>query len=437
MTEDLSSLAELDNSKVTLIKIIMNHKTSRRLTYTILSISLLTVMAGAAMAPALGVIREHFSGQSRLAVQLIVSLPALFIILTNLMFSPLCRIMKTKTLAVTGLCMYVMAGSGAFFIDDMHILLVSRALLGISVGMVMPLSTGLLAYYFPPEEQARMMGLSAAMNQMGGVVATFLSGVLAGISWNCSFLVYLLGLIALALVIAFLPNERLDTGEKALEEAPDYYESESGITKARKKPGRPFASILRFAPSVIGMFLVMCLFFIYPTNFAITSLANPSLGSNTITLIMVGLDIVGFIIGLSFGKIISNLRKQMKYIAPLGFLAGYVFLSFGTALPLLISGSVFIGIANGVGVPYLNTIASVKGGKNAATTVMPIISASLYLGQFLSPLIVNPCSMIAGGMTAPYKAGVILSVIFLIQTFCSRKYQTLPPARKNSENVIF
>jgi hypothetical protein len=35
----------------------------------------------------------------------------------------------------------------------------------------MPLSTGLLAFYFPPEEQARLMGLSAAMNQMGGVVA--------------------------------------------------------------------------------------------------------------------------------------------------------------------------------------------------------------------------------------------------------------------------
>ena len=35
---------------------------------------------------------------------------------------------------------------------------------------------GLLAFYFPPEEQARLMGLSAAMNQMGGVVATLLAG---------------------------------------------------------------------------------------------------------------------------------------------------------------------------------------------------------------------------------------------------------------------
>ena len=156
----------------------------RRLSYTILSISLLTVMAGAAIAPALGVISEHFSGQSPLLIQLIVSLPALFIILTNLVFSWLCRLMRTRTLALTGLALYVLSGAGAFFVDNIWLLLVLRALMGVSVGMIMPLSTGLLAYYFPPEEQAGLMGLSAAMNQMGGVVATFLAGVLAGISWN-------------------------------------------------------------------------------------------------------------------------------------------------------------------------------------------------------------------------------------------------------------
>lgn len=45
----------------------------RRLLYTILSISLLTVMAGAAIAPALGVISAHFEGRNPLFIQLIVS----------------------------------------------------------------------------------------------------------------------------------------------------------------------------------------------------------------------------------------------------------------------------------------------------------------------------------------------------------------------------
>ena len=159
---------------------------SNKLTFTILSISLLTVMAGAAIAPALGVIHEHFAGHNSMLVQLIISMPALFIIITNFFFAPLCKLFKTRTLALLGLVMYLIFGAGAFFVRSLGIMLVTRALLGVSVGMIMPLSTGLLAYYFPPERQAKLMGLSAFMNQMGGVIATLLSGLLSNISWNCS-----------------------------------------------------------------------------------------------------------------------------------------------------------------------------------------------------------------------------------------------------------
>lgn len=406
---------------------------SKALTFTILSISLLTVMAGAAMAPALGVIRNHFAGQSELMVQFIVSLPALFIIVTNLFFPLLSQWIKTRTLAVVGLVLYVVAGAGAFFVDDIALLLLLRALLGVSVGMIMPLSTGLLSYYFPPEEQARLMGLAAAMNQMGGVVATLLAGLLAGISWNSAFLVYLLGLIALVLVLIFLPNERLATGRSTMEHSPDYYQSEVGLTKARKDPDNVVRSLARFAPSVVGMFLTMCLFFIFPTNFAITAANNPSLDATGITLIMVGLDVVAFFVGLFFGKLMNLLPKRMKYVAPLGFMAGYALFAAGTSLPLLVAGCALIGIANGIGVPYLNTIASTKGGKDAATTVMPLISASLYLGQFLSPLIVSPLAKLIGGVTAPYMVGVAIAVVFLLQAFATRRYQALPPTGSQSE----
>ena len=59
----------------------MSKSTNGKLTWTILSISLLTVMAGAAIAPALGIIKEHFSEASDLTLQLVVSLPALLIII--------------------------------------------------------------------------------------------------------------------------------------------------------------------------------------------------------------------------------------------------------------------------------------------------------------------------------------------------------------------
>jgi len=360
-------------------------------------------MAGAAIAPALGVISAHFEGRNPLLIQLIVSLPALFIIITNLVFPQLCRWMRTRTLALVGLSLYVIAGAGAFFVDSIWILLAFRAFIGVSVGMIMPLSTGLLAYYFPPEEQAGLMGLSAAMNQMGGVVATFLAGILAGVSWNYAFLVYLLGLVAVVLVALFLPNERL--------------QGRGGISLPLLK---------RFHPSVVGMFLVMVLFFIYPTNFALT--ASGMLPEIGVTLTMVGLDVVAFLVGLSFGSLMKRFASPMKYIAPLGFAAGYLCLAAGSTLVWLLIGSALIGIANGIGVPYLNTIGSVKAGKEAATTVMPLLSAALYLGQFLSPLIVSPLAFTAG--VSPYLVGVVIAVIYLLQSFLTRKKQMLPEGGK-------
>ena len=400
MTEEFAAWQSCKLQSTIYHNLIMIQKKGK-LTFTILSISLLTVMAGAAMAPALGVIMSHFADRSSLLIQLIVSLPALTIIIANLFFPLLCRLMRTRTIAVMGLLMYVIFGAGAFLADNIWIILLLRVILGVSVGMIMPLSTGLLAYYFPPEEQPRLMGLAAFMSQMGGVIATLLSGLLANISWNYAFLVYLLGLPALVLVAFNLPNERLKAASSS-----------------------PFStSLKRFAPSVIGMYLQMLLFFIFPTSFAIMARANEALTGNDITLIMVGLDVVAAIIGVIFGWMMKNIGRTVKYMAPLTFMMGYALFAMGTATPLLLSGALFVGLANGIGMPYLNTIASIKGGKDAATTVMPLISAAMYLGQFTSPLIVSPISEAVVGENSPYLIGAVISALFLIQTFLSRKYQ--------------
>ena len=178
------------------------------------------------------------------------------------------------------------------------------------------------------------------------------------------------------------------------------------------------------------MFLVMILFFIYPTNFALT--ASGMLSVKGVTLVMMGLDVVAFLIGLVFGRMMQNFRYAMKYIPPVGFIIGYVFLSLGSSLPLLLLGSAFIGIANGIGVPYLNTIASMKAGKEAASTVMPLLSIALYLGQFLSPLLVTPLGNLCFGSTdllSPFKAGVIIGFVYLIQAFLTRKKQVVEEAK--------
>lgn len=382
---------------------------TRQVTATILSMSLLTVMAGAAIAPALGIIKQHFSTAPDLLVQFIVSIPALLIIITSLFFRTVSKWLRTRSIAIIGLVLYVIAGAGCFFVREIHVLLAMRALLGVSVGLIMPLSTGLLAYYFPPSELARLMGLSAAMNQMGGVVATLLAGLLATIEWKYAFLVYVLGLIALVMVLMWLPDEQLSSHDRQ---------------------GNAFEPrhLLKFHPSVIGMFMLMLIFFIFPTNFAIIASEQTSLSPQAITMIMVGLDMVAFFVGLAFGQLMKAFRRPIKYFAPLSFIIGYGLYLLGS-VPSLLCGSAFIGVAAGVGVPYLNTIASIKGGKNSATTVMPLLSAALYLGQFVSPIVVMSLAQAfcPGQVSGPYQVGIALSLVFLFQVWATRHFQSLPP----------
>ena len=392
-------------------------KTSRMVTATILSMSLLTVMAAAAIAPAMGIIRHHFASASDMMIQLIISLPALFIILTNLCFLPISRILRTRAIAIIGLVLYVVAGTGCFFIDNIHVLLVMRALLGVSVGLIMPLSTGLLSYFYPPEEQAKLMGLSAAMNQMGGVIGTLLAGILASIQWNYSFLVYLFGLIALLMIIRWLPNEKLGSSNK------------------RGKAFEP-RQLLKFHPSVIGMLLLTMVFFVFPTNFAIITSRQLHLDTATITFIMVALDLLAFFVGLVFGKLMHGFRTSIKFFPPLALIVGYLFYAEASNITMLLIGSAFIGLGNGIGVPYLLTIASIKGGKNSATTVMPLLSASLYLGQFISPVVILPLAEMLFGtddVAGPYRVAVLISILFLIQVWLTRRFQSLPPEKKESD----
>ena len=180
------------------------------------------------------------------------------------------------------------------------------------------------------------------------------------------------------------------------------------------------------------MLLLMTIFFVFPTNFAIVASQQQALSTEVITAIMVGLDVVAFFVGLAFGSLMNRFRQGIKYFAPLLFLLGYAsYLVPSVSMAVL--GSAFIGMANGVGVPYLNTIASIKGGKNSATTVMPLLSAALYLGQFVSPLIVMPLSKALFGaddIVAPYKVGIVFCLIFLLQVYSTRHFQSLPPVVK-------
>lgn len=378
----------------------------KRLKVSILSLSLLTVMAGAAMAPALGVISEYFSDEKTLFVQMIISMPAVFIFLTSFVFPKLAAKFRACTLLMIGLAFYTIGGCVAGVFNSIWIVLLMRALVGVGVGIIMPLSTGLLAFYFSPQEQEGLMGWSSAMNNMGGVIATLISGALATVSWRISFLVYLMGLISIVLCAAFMPNDKIQSDEA--DERRGSAEPEHVIPST----GQVFRSNYVY---IIAMFLEMSTFFIYPANFAMVTVRAGVIPENLTAIIMAIMDLVAFFGGMLFVKVKAAAGGSTKFVAPILFVVGYILLGVIGGWFGVLAGSVCVGFANGEGIPLIISEASKKMGRLAATTVMPLISAALYIAQFASPFIMSGVTAIAGdAVNLPYYWGAALAVVFLL-----------------------
>lgn len=370
----------------------------KSLTVSILSLSLLTVMAGAAVAPALDVIRAYFSEVNEIFVQMVISIPALFIALANLIFPWLCRRFRARDLVLAGLALYTVAGCGAGAFDHIGLVLFCRALVGVGVGIIMPLSTGLLAYYYDRERQDSLMGYSSAMNQMGGVIATLLSGLLATVSWRASFLVYLMGLFSIVLCLCFLPNERIGG------DAPQRQRQAGGTLR-------------RYFRYVGAMFLLMFTFFIYPSAFAMETARTGDLPMQYVGVVMASMDFVAFLGGLSFVHLKRRMGNRVRLCAPLCFLAGYLVLAGAHGVAWIVAGSWLVGFANGLGIPYLISAAARQAGRLAGVTVIPLLSMALYLAQFLTPVLLSGVTALCGGLALrhlPYAAAAVAAALLVL-----------------------
>ena len=110
------------------------------------------------------------------------------------------------------------------------------------------------------------------------------------------------------------------------------------------------------------------------------------------------------------------LGGNTRFLAPLCFLIGYLSLAFIGGWAGTLIGSVFVGFANGAGIPYIMSEASLKAGKAAATTVMPLISAALYLAQFISPVLMSIVTAVFGSTVShlSYYFAIVLSILFVL-----------------------
>lgn len=186
----------------------------------------------------------------------------------------------------------------------------------------------------------------------------------------------------------------------------------------------------RYYPFIIAMFLLMFTFFVYPAEFAIETAREGVIPQHFIAVIMAGMDLIAFLGGLSFVHIKKIAGSATKIVAPTMFALGYASLWLLGGWVGTITGSVLVGFANGLGIPFIISTASHKAGRSAAVTVMPMLSMALYLAQFMTPLMLSAITKAVGETAVrhlPYLTAFISAVLLLLWSLLIR---TSAPSRK-------
>lgn len=363
----------------------------------LLMVATLTVMANATISPALPGLQKLFAGDPNAALltRLLVTAPSLSIaLLAPLVGLAVDRIGRRVPL-LAGIILFVIAGSAGLYLPDLPSIFLSRIALGVAVALIMTAQTALIGDYFSGEARIALTGLQISARNFGGLIFILLAGMVATVSPKWVFGVYGLALIVLpiAWTVIVEPQRTSLAGKGAHSSAAD----------ETRKWYLPFLGLV-VLQSITNMF-----FFIMPTQlpFFVNSKGYTSAALTGMVLSVLMLS------GGSVALAYSRIQRTLGYAGV--YATGYTAMASGFLLLMIAAGPLFfLGGAALIGAGY----AAVSPTFIALTLSLAptsrrglaggILTASVFAGQFVSPLLSTPVIMMAG-----YEGLFLAAALFL------------------------
>ncbi|ENZ04027.1 MFS transporter [Clostridium thermobutyricum] len=340
---------------------------------SILSLSFISLIATAAMAPALNGIQSHFINAPETLIKLVVTLPALICIPIGLLNKAFMKFISKKNLIIIGLLLYTIGGLSSSLSPNIYVLLFTKVILGLGLGVTAPLSLVLIGDFFHGKERAKFMGFATATTNLGGIISTLFVGFLVSLGWRYSFLVYAVAIIVLFLIVFFLPNDYENNEEKL---STGNLEEDIKLNKG----------IFKYA---ILVFLGLIAFYAIPTNMDfLVKLRNLGGASTAANIVSIG-TLTSLISAMIFPKLIKIFKRYFSLIIFISMFLGFIILGTSHSMPMILLGAIFVGFGFGDVIPFGMLFASNLVHKTHTALAILIVTTGLYFGEFVSPLILQ------------------------------------------------
>jgi MFS family permease len=340
---------------------------------TLLLVSSLTIMSVITISPALPQMTIAFAGVKNAAfiVKMVLTIPALMIAIVSPITGRLIDRRGRLKILRFALVLYAVSGVGGYFLNNLYYILISRAMLGIAVGMSMTIVITLIADYFEGIQRQKFVGLQIAFMSIGGILFLVLGGILADIGWRYPFLIYLSSLFVLPLTIIFLRE-------------PAVVQKGNETHQYLKAP--PIIWLLFF--NIMVMWII---FFLIPVQIPFYL---KSIGVEKNSLIGAAIAIstlFSAISSFSYSKI--KARLSFLSIFSIGYLlmaAGFICIAFSTTYILVVVAMMLCGLGMGMMIPNTNMWVMKIAPPEIRGKEIGKLTTFWFLGQFLSPVIIAP-----------------------------------------------
>ena len=378
----------------------------------IYALSVVTSLSGLAVSPILGDLETVFPHASELEIQMLTSLPALVIVPFVLIAGKLSLNFDQKKLVIWGLSIYFASSVIYMLVTwSLPLMLANSVLLGIGAGLVIPLSTGMVADNFSGAYRTKQLGIASAIANLSLVLATMLAGWLAGLDWHLSFLVYCFS--AIALVFAFkLPDSK--------ERPKDPEEDDPTLAQRGVRDIHIYGKVIRTDWPLDIMqfyFWVTILALLIPLNLSIYMDKFSIGGSGASGTLISAFFLAIMLPGLFINKIISGVKEKNNLTALGAILAGTALMLFHNLWPITV-GVVLVGLGYGIMQPLVYDRTSNSVAPKRVTFALALVMAMNYSAIILYPFLQKLVELIVrtDSVYVPFTMNIVIcGVMFWLQ----------------------
>lgn len=304
-------------------------------------------------------------------VMLVATFPGLCQIIPALFYGKLSAKFSKRGLLFTGLILFMIGGVMPFFLESLPLIILFRGLLGVGVGITMPLSIDIITSFFDGRERDFLIGFgTSTIACIGAIFFQVVGGILAdAYGWQYGFLTYLFPIWILALTFLFLP-------EPPKKDVPTASIKDTFFSAPKAVYGFALGQVA-FSAFVFG----------YVTNISIV-IQSEQLGNATEAGLAVSVFTFGtLLIGFFFGRIRSLVPAYCVPIAAALTGIGMYWCYISTSLIMIFVASLLAGIGMGVFIPGVFARVSELSNLKKGISFVGFVVAGQGLGGICGPFI--------------------------------------------------